>query len=224
LSAIQSTECQCGCGEITAPGRRFRHGHAARLQTKHDHGTAPVCKCGCGLSVERRPGKWMKYAPGHYFRSRQPRHGTFVDRDPAFWGWFAGFVDGEGCFGLSVSHVGGKAYPQPYFKLTVRADERPILEEMRERLGCGRVRVHQPGGTTSNLQLSFLLTSVADCARLVEVLTLHPLRAKKRQDFAIWAEAVREKAANGTSPRIWELRDDLMAGRAYNAKLAEEVI
>jgi hypothetical protein len=220
---MQQGTCECGCGELVSPGKRFRPGHWARVQPKRNFGLAPVCKCGCGLSVERRPGKWLQYASGHYFRARRPRHAPFVDHNPSFWDWFAGFVDGEGSFGIAISSGGPstKRYSQPHFKLTVRADERPILEEIRERLGCGRIRVHVPGGSTSNLQLSFLLTSSADCQRLVEVLTLHPLRAKKRNDFKIWAEAVQEKAANGTSERLFELRERLIAGRRYDHALAE---
>jgi hypothetical protein len=189
------------------------------------HGPAPACKCGCGEATTRRrglrDGGWHKYAPGHYFRARRPAHPPFVDADPEFWAWFAGFVDGEGCFSITVSTVGEKRYTQPMFQIAVRADERPILEEIRDRLGCGRIRVHVPGASTSNLQLKFQLTSIADCQRLVEVLRLHPLRAKKRNDFETWAEAVAEKAQTGTSPRVFELREELIAGRRYDSQLAK---
>lgn len=103
----------------------------------------------------------------------------------------------------------------------MRADERPILEEIQQRLGCGRIRVHVPGGTTSNLQLAFEMSSLADCRRLVEVLTVHPLRAKKQRDFVIWAEAVAAKVEEGVSPRLWDLRKRLMEGRRYDPALAK---
>lgn len=221
VDEIEPNECGCGCGAEVTPGSRFRQGHWSRVRPPKRFGTPPLCACGCGQKVERRPGTWLKYAPGHYHRSRRPRHAPFVDTDPEFWAWFAGFTDGEGHFGITISHVGGHDYPQPFFKIAVRADERPILEEIRDRLGCGRVRVHIPGGTTSNLQMKFEMSAVSDCLRLVEVFELHPLRAKKRQDFDTWAEAVREKAASGQSPRIWELRDQLIAGRRYDPQLAE---
>lgn len=162
----------------------------------------------------------MKYADGHYLRARRPRHAPFNEVDE-FWSWFAGFTDGEGSFTIAVSTVGGKKYLQPFFKIAVRADERPILEEIHRRLGCGRVRVHIPGAQTSNLQLKFEASAIADCMRLVEVFERYPLRAKKRHDFAIWAEAVHEKALNGTSPRLADLRMELMQGRRYNPELAK---
>jgi hypothetical protein len=190
---------------------------------RRTEGPPPPCRCGCGQPTERRPGKWLRYANGHYHRSRRPQHPPFVDTDPEFWAWFAGFVDGEGCFGITLSHTGGRSYPQPYFRIAVRADERPILETIRKRLGCGRVRVHTPGSPTSNLQLAFEISAVADCQRIVEVLTLHPLRAKKRRDFVTWAKAVAEKAENGTSPAIWTLREELMEGRKYDPRIAEAV-
>ena len=163
----------------------------------------------------------MKYAAGHYHRSRKALHAPFVDRDPEFWAWFAGFTDGEGCFAITLSRTSGKVYPQPYFQIAVRADERPILQEIQARLECGRIRVHTPGSDTSNLQLVFRVSAVADCLRLVEVFTAHPLRAKKRRDFDVWAKAVREKAANGTSPRLVALRERLMKGREYDPRIAE---
>ena len=32
LSKKQSNSCECGCGELVSPGRRFRHGHWARVR------------------------------------------------------------------------------------------------------------------------------------------------------------------------------------------------
>lgn len=194
-----------------------------RAREAQARGEAPLCACGCGkpTKYDGKTKGWRVWAPGCYLRSRRPPHPPFVDTDPEFWAWFAGFTDGEGCFGITLSHTGGKTYPQPFFKIAVRADERPILEEIRDRLGCGRVRVHVPGGVTSNLQLKFEMSSVADCLRLIEVFERHPLRAKKRRDFETWAEAVREKAANGQSPRIWELRERLIDGRRYDSSVAK---
>jgi hypothetical protein len=192
-------------------------------KTKRTRPPRPLCQCGCGeLTTWRGHTRgWAHHAPGCYQRRRVPPHAPWVDTDPEFWAWFAGFVDGEGCFGIIKSRTGGGHWPQPYFKIAVRADERPILEEIRDRLGCGRVSVHVPGGTTSNLQLKFELTSLSDCERLIEVLTAHPLRAKKRHDFATWSEAVAEKAKRGANPRIWELREKLMMGRQYDPSIAE---
>jgi hypothetical protein len=183
----------------------------------------PSCLCGCGeLTSWGGPARgWTKFARGCYQRRRIPPHPPWIDTDPEFWAWFAGFADGEGCFGVIKSRTGGRDWPQPFFKIAVRADERPILEEIRDRLGCGRVSVHVPGGTTSNLQLKFELTSLSDCERLVEVLTAHPLRAKKRQDFETWSQLIAEKAANGATPRVWELREKLIAGRRYDPRIAK---
>jgi hypothetical protein len=203
--------------------RQFCDVECWRASQRASRGPTPSCLCGCGRPTrwQGQTKGWTHFAIGCNAAYRKPLHPPWVDEDPAFWDWFAGFVDGEGCFAIAVSHSTGREYPQPFFKIAVRADERPILEEIRDRLGCGRVRVHVPGASTSNLQLKFEMSSIADCQRLVEVLTAHPLRAKKRHDFETWAEAVAEKRDNGTSPRIWELRDKLMTGRHYNPRIAE---
>jgi hypothetical protein len=217
--SIEQITCRCGCGEVvTTPGRRVVYGHRKNL-------VAPLCKCGCGRAVNWRGGGrgWALHASGCFERRRIPSHPPWTDTDPAFWDWFAGFADGEGCFGVVASRSSTGTWPQPYFKIAVRADERPILEEIAERMGCGRVNVHVPGSKTSNLQLKFELTSLSDCERLIEILSAHPLRAKKARDFETWAEIVREKAVHGVTQRVWDLRDQLMAERAYDAQRAGEV-
>jgi hypothetical protein len=55
--------------------------------------------------------------------------------DPGFGHWFAGFVDGEGCF--LITRV-GKSY-RCIFSLHLRGDDRPILEEIHRNLGIGTV-------------------------------------------------------------------------------------
>lgn len=217
MDSAESNRCQCGCGSEIREGSRFKQGHWARVQPKRDFGPAPKCACGCGTPVSHRPGKWLKYADGHYHRARRPWHPEFRDTDP-FWSWFAGFTDGEGCFSIAVSSGGhsAKRYPQPCFHISVRADERPILEEIQRRLGCGYIRDHTPALATCNPQLTFKVSAIADCLRLVEVFTLHPLRAKKATDFATWAEAVREKAAGAASnDRLFQLREQLIEGRRF---------
>lgn len=244
LSTEQHTERRCAyCGKpLVRKMIRHRKGRPPELESpkmfaKRRHcdavcwrallaerrGPAPLCMCGCG-----RPTRWKGHGKGYSQKApdcnvhrRKPPHAPWIDTDPEFWAWFAGFTDGEGCFGVVKSHASSGQYPQPYFKITVRADERPILTEIMERLGCGRIKRHVPGAITSNLQITFEVTSLSDCERIIEVFTAHSLRAKKARDLAIWQEIVKEKATRGVTDRVWQLRDELMAVRQYDRALAE---
>jgi hypothetical protein len=43
IESVESAPCECGCGELANPGRRFRIGHHTRLRRKVDqaaHGNA----------------------------------------------------------------------------------------------------------------------------------------------------------------------------------------
>jgi hypothetical protein len=56
--------------------------------------------------------------------------------DAAFGNWLAGFIDGEGSFTIQSARAD---MPQFYtrFQIRLRADDRPILEEIRAQLGVG---------------------------------------------------------------------------------------
>lgn len=56
-------------------------------------------------------------------------------------GWFAGFVDAEGCFSVSIV----KGYPRPQLVLGAPQKERPLLEALQTYLQCGRIRLRKDG-------------------------------------------------------------------------------
>lgn len=90
--------------------------------------------------------------------------------------YIAGFVDGEGCFYLNYRREikrTRKGQPQyyrwtPYFAISMRKDDRNILELIKDTLKCGKI---------FNL-------------KIVPFFRRYSLRAKKRMDFDLWAQAV----------------------------------
>ncbi len=54
--------------------------------------------------------------------------------------YITGFVDGEGCFSVSI---GQKRFRVPevrlYFEIELREDDEPILKEIQKVLGCGAI-------------------------------------------------------------------------------------
>lgn len=107
--------------------------------------------------------------------------------DDDFAHWLAGFIDGEGCFGLyKRSDSDGWVFR---FFLKLRDDDAEILERLRHEIG-GTVRYEAPSNSRWGGQAIWTISSRSECLRLVEILDAHPLRAKKRHDYAIWRRAV----------------------------------
>src|ERR1700722_7291115 len=106
--------------------------------------------------------------------------------------WIVGFVDGEGCFSVSVHrgsmmHRRGGCQQQPAFQIFQHQDHREVLEAMVPPFGCGRVR---PKGPRSSV-----LTYSVEALRDLETAVLpffekHPL-VVKREDFCRFAAIVR---------------------------------
>lgn len=106
--------------------------------------------------------------------------------DDAFGYWFSGFVDGEGHFDVRHTPSGSIVCR---FIIGLRANDLAILEECRDTLGIGKIRIQQcKGGIRTQARWS--VDRKADVAKLVAVLDRYPLRAKKRNDFALWKRAV----------------------------------
>ena len=139
--------------------------------------------------------------------------------DPAFCHWFAGFTDGEGCFSVHKKLVSGYETYDCQFIISLRADDRPVLERIRRELGIGTL-ADRPGSDEKNPQARFCVSSQRDCLVLRDVFRAFPLRAKKATDFEIWSQALQAWIEH--EPLQWgnmaEARDRLMANRQFKAE------
>jgi hypothetical protein len=106
--------------------------------------------------------------------------------------WIAGFVDGEGCFSVSVHrnsfmHRHGGWQIQTAFHVFQHSDHRDVLESLRSHFGCGYVR---PKGPKS----AVLTYSVSSLRALQEIVVpffeTHRLLVKDR-DFRLFSDIVR---------------------------------
>lgn len=138
--------------------------------------------------------------------------------DDAFGHWLAGLIDGEGCFGIYASnaHKGHDDW-RLTFQLQLRDDDEPVLREIHGRLLIGSVWRQVPNRPwDAKPTLTWGVYSRAHCKALAAILDRFPLRTKKARDYAIW------RAAPAVSPwrraELARLRDELVAGRAYEAR------
>ena len=108
-------------------------------------------------------------------------------------GWVVGFVDGEGCFSVSIHRNPRFATRtrgwqiNPVFHVYQHGMHRAVLEELVTFFGCGRIRPKGPG---SNV-LTYAVDSMRDLERYVlPFFESHPLVVKQR-DFEAFAAIVR---------------------------------
>lgn len=138
--------------------------------------------------------------------------------DSAFGNWLAGFAAGEGCFLIQKN---GRGARYCCFTIALHVDDEPILRLCAERTGLGRVTVGHPPSQRGG-RVIWHIRAKAECLALVGIFERHPLRAKKREDFEVWAEAVRAWCDHeyGDWAEIDALRDKLREGRTQRGRKA----
>lgn len=149
--------------------------------------------------------------------------------DPGWANWFAGFVDGEGCFLFSINEA-RKSY-HIGLQIHLRDDDLPLLLEIQERLQMGNISRRKPSipqleshpGSRPSAVWSVYRQN--DCLRLVHLFEEYSLRSKKRRDYEVWGRAVRELCKGAASRNEAKLRywqDRLKLVRQYDPYEVEE--
>jgi hypothetical protein len=144
--------------------------------------------------------------------------------------WVVGFVDGEGCFCVSMHRSSmmrrhGGWQLQPVFHVYQHQDHREVLEAMVSFFGCGRIR---PKGPKSSV-LSYVVEALRDLeAAVLPFFDEHPLFVKGA-DFQAFAAIVRSMRAkehltrNGFE-RIVHLAYGMNANGKQRARSIAEVL
>lgn len=133
-------------------------------------------------------------------------------------GYISGLVTAEGSLGI-VRNAPGSLVPK--LQVRMRADDRPLLVEVVNRMDAGKLYEQQPSRSYPPGVVSWIVCSRDDLCSLVEVFDDHPLRGRKRREYDCWREAVLEYA-KGRPPRVRyarmrELQDALAHARAYRS-------
>lgn len=133
--------------------------------------------------------------------------------------WFAGFVDGEGCFWVArYQAAGGTPSYYPRFEVCLRVDDMPILEKLQAAFGGRLYTTGRP--QWGNPRAQWNVSTKRDVAGLVAYFDRFPLRAKKARDYAIWRQMVsiyiqRHGGGVDHDGRLAALREALLAGRSF---------
>ena len=99
--------------------------------------------------------------------------------------WVSGFVDGEGCFHVSINKIpkmsiGWQVLPE--FRIVQHQRDESVLKELQQFFGAGKVVTNH--GARKELRIRKL----NDLRNVVLFFKQHPLRTKKKKNFEIFAK------------------------------------
>lgn len=151
-------------------------------------------------------------------------HGTIICmiRDD-FGHWFAGFVDGEGCFQIPHTLSGYRCL----FEIKLREDDLPVLKEIQNITQLGIIRKVKHKEKIPNV--NWIVYRKNEVIALRDIFLTYPLRAKKKADFELWNCAIqlwettsRKKADVDMNKLIWRemktLKESMTVGRLGSHK------
>jgi len=110
-------------------------------------------------------------------------------------GWIVGFVDGEGCFSVSIQRcrvvkLGWQVFPE--FVVTQGAKSVDVLHSLREFFNCGRVFINNRSDNHREPVYRFCVRVLGDLReKIIPFFTENQLRTAKRQAFEVFVEVVR---------------------------------
>ena len=99
--------------------------------------------------------------------------------------WVAGFVDGEGCFHVSINRhpkmrTGWQVLPE--FRVVQHSRDKAVLHKLQEFFQCGKVVVNH--GDRKELRIRRL----PELRKVIAFFETYPLRTRKRGDFEMFRE------------------------------------
>lgn len=120
--------------------------------------------------------------------------------------YIVGFVDGEGCFSITLNRNGTRL-PEVrlIFEIELREDDEPILEQIKEVLGCGSIyRLAYSRYEKWRPHVKYKVSNFKDIwEKIIPFFETYPLQAKKRRSFekfrqvAEWIKAKEHLTSEG---------------------------
>lgn len=106
--------------------------------------------------------------------------------------WIVGFVDGEGCFHVSINQLKdmtlGKR-PLPEFVVVQHKRDIQLLHALKKYFGCGVVRVNHKD------RYCYRVRSIEDLnSKIIPFFEKHQLKTKKQLEFKTFRKIVRAMA------------------------------
>ena len=96
--------------------------------------------------------------------------------------WVTGFVDGEGCFTVSIYQQKDLKlgwHVKPSFKISLHKRDEPVLEDVKISLHVGRIYERGPEA------VQYVVRSLKELEAVINHFHKFPLKTKKRADFEL---------------------------------------
>ncbi len=108
-------------------------------------------------------------------------------------GWIVGFVDGEGCFSVTIQKAttatGWQVFPE--FVVTQGEKSLQALHDLKEFFECGRVFINRRTDNHKEHLYRFCVRSIADLTeKIIPFFRENQLRTAKREDFEKFARVL----------------------------------
>ncbi len=138
-----------------------------------------------------------------------------------FLSWFAGFLDGEGYFGICPN---GNGY-MPQVNIKLRSDDIEILKKIEDEIGVGKVYSNLPSQRNTTKkgevhdQAQWQVANFDGCYAIIKILDKYPLQAKKYKVYKIWREAVLyiKKNGNKKCEAVERMRQEMFDIKKYTS-------
>lgn len=139
-------------------------------------------------------------------------------------GWISGFVDGEGCFTISI--IRGMYGPQvfPEFVVSQGEKSRKALEKIEKFFKCGYINLNTRRDNHHEQMLKYCVRSIHDLnEKIIPFFERNRLKTQKRKDFLVFRKIIKmmiikkHKTENGLE-KIWSLLQT-MNSRKYKKVL-----
>jgi len=111
--------------------------------------------------------------------------------------YIVGFIDGEGCFWVSIYRddtMKNKVFCRAEFSIELRADDREILERIRNTLGCGKIYECKYARYGWYPHVKYKVSRLDEISKiLIPFLEKHPLQAKKAETFQYFKKIIQKR-------------------------------
>ena len=126
--------------------------------------------------------------------SENPSGAVNQQERPGFEQWVVGFVDGEGCFSISVVMNSGCRLGwqvQHEFSVTQAAPSESALEDLKRFFSCGTIIENRRHDNHRHSLMRYSVKRRPDLVeRIIPLFEEHPLRTAKHYDFEAFSNVV----------------------------------
>jgi len=115
-------------------------------------------------------------------------------------GWIIGFVDGEGCFSISIfknrtARIGLQVMPE--FVITQGEKSLKALEEIKQFFGCGKIYINRRYDNHHENLYRYCVRSIKDLKeKIIPFFEINHLRTAKIKDFNKFQQVIEMMSKN----------------------------